>query len=113
MLRKMSKKCKILIFCMILVVTSVPAQQISMKGSVNKDFNKFYSLYFPAIRSPNYTNMPVPVNFYVKNLGFFCQQELKLEAITKIPFRFRLGSVNECDRMEGKGTAMRMQYMMR
>lgn len=41
-------------------------------------------------------------DFYVTQLGFFCKQEIKLEKATKIPFRFRLGSVEDCDRMEGK-----------
>jgi hypothetical protein len=40
--------------------------------------------------------------FYVDNLSFFCRQEIKLEKITRVPFRFRLGSVEDCDRMEGK-----------
>jgi len=41
-------------------------------------------------------------DFYARQLGFFCNQEIKLDKVTKIPFRFRLGSVEECDRLEGK-----------
>jgi hypothetical protein len=45
---------------------------------------------------------PIQANFYSTNLGFFCKQEIKFEKITKIPFRFRLGSVQQCDWLEGK-----------
>ncbi len=41
-------------------------------------------------------------NYYATQLGFFCKQEIKLEKTAKIPFKFRLGSVEDCDRMEGK-----------
>ncbi len=40
--------------------------------------------------------------FYSCNLAFFCRQEIKFEKITKIPFKFRLGSVQQVDYLEGK-----------
>ena len=40
--------------------------------------------------------------YYASHLGIFCQQEIKFEKTAKIPFKFRLGSVEDCDRMEGK-----------
>ncbi|MCF3110741.1 hypothetical protein LL912_18300 [Niabella sp. CC-SYL272] len=43
---------------------------------------------------------------YYNHLGFMCRQELKLEKATKTSFRFRLGSVEYTDRMEGKGNAI-------
>ncbi len=44
-------------------------------------------------------------NYYTSNFGFFCKKELQLEKITKIPFKFRLGSVQQCDWLEGKHNA--------
>ncbi|MGG9970703.1 hypothetical protein ACQ33O_02820 [Ferruginibacter sp. SUN002] len=44
----------------------------------------------------------IPADFYYTNLGFFCKQEIKIEKATKISLKFRLGSVESCDRLEGK-----------
>ena len=48
------------------------------------------------------TQPPIAPNFYATHLGFFFKQEIKFEKATKIPFKFRLGSVQQCDWMEGK-----------
>lgn len=47
-------------------------------------------------------NSPVSENFSTCTYGFFCREELKIEKVTKIPVRFRLGSLEQCNYYEGK-----------
>lgn len=46
-------------------------------------------------------NMPTGKN-YVDRLGFFCKKELQLDKLFAVPVRFRLGSKEYMDRLEGK-----------
>ncbi len=128
----MNAKAKFLFFCMIFVGTGVFAQKNVINNvtekrrvavsrldppsfynlySVKKD-NKFY-LGSPAFKTTNENKSIIsatPIissNFYTQNFGFFCKKELQLEKITKIPFKFRLGSVQQCDWMEGKRVTLR------
>jgi hypothetical protein len=39
---------------------------------------------------------------FVRNFGFFCRKELQFEKQTKLPLRFRLGSLQYCNYLEGK-----------
>ena len=43
-----------------------------------------------------------PANLYFLQSGYFCKREWELEKITHIPFRFRLGSLADCNALEGK-----------
>ncbi len=47
----------------------------------------------------------IKADHYAQNFGFFCKKELEFEKATKVPFKFRLGSVQHCDWMEGKKNA--------
>ena len=44
----------------------------------------------------------MPADLYYIQSGFFCKREWELEKVTHIPFRFRLGSLADCNAMEGK-----------
>jgi hypothetical protein len=64
------------------------------KPSLPANVYLFSSFYLPQqIIAPNY---------YSSNLGFFCKKEIQFQKITSIPFKFRLGSVQQCDWLEGK-----------
>jgi hypothetical protein len=45
---------------------------------------------------------PLSKDFYHAHLPFFCRTELKIEKAISIPFRFRLGSLDHTNYLEGK-----------
>ncbi len=47
----------------------------------------------------------LPNGFYISQIGFFCKKELKFESSTGIPLKFRLGSYQYNDWLEGKKNA--------
>jgi hypothetical protein len=107
----MNKKCEILIFCMIFVcgncfaqIATTPKQRLTL---IEQVFKPADTNYFPLHKVSVTKSSSVPflsADYYAKQLGFFCKQEIKFDKLTKIPFRFRLGSVEQCNWLEGKNT---------
>ena len=125
----MHKTAKILFFCMIFVVSTAAAQNLYEKNYLNKSL--FYSRpvfqniskinIYSAFRQSDYKRnfsektaenpvfllnpfscSVVNADFYTRNFGFFCKKELQFEKATKIPLRFRLGTLQYNDYLEGK-----------
>jgi hypothetical protein len=96
------KRVKILFFCMIFVDIAASAQVNSLQTNTVKGYNKYVFSKTVTILPPIVAGSMIQSNFYVSNLGFFCKQELKIQSLTGIPLKLRLGSVQYCDWMEGK-----------
>ncbi len=80
-----------------------PLSQLSQMGN-NSNIsplahtnNKKGQAMIPLIAADNYS----------QNFGFFCKKELQLEKVTGVPFKFRLGTVQYCDWMEGKPNSIK------
>jgi hypothetical protein len=54
------------------------------------------------VLKPSLAFEAIPQNYYTQHFGIMCKKELALEKATKIPFRFRLGSLQQCNYLEGK-----------
>jgi hypothetical protein len=74
--------------------TGYTISQKYLPRQVNNSINK-------AIKAPH-PIVIIPQNYYTQHFGVMCKKELALEKATKIPFRFRLGSLQQCNYLEGK-----------
>lgn len=79
----------------------LPAHTQMAKDSLPANVKAFGGAKDSALPRP--ASFPlVPANYYASHLPFFCSTELKLQKVLKFPVKFRLGSVEACDRLEGK-----------
>ncbi|WPQ64208.1 hypothetical protein SIO70_04940 [Chitinophaga sancti] len=52
--------------------------------------------------TPKATLPLTPHSYYDQCFGFFCKKEWNFEQRTKVPLKFRLGTYQEAQRIEGK-----------
>jgi hypothetical protein len=104
-----------------------PAPSIAVVKPVSVSSHKPWRLahqsFFNKLQQPAISNRPFTANelpgslvptrwparptaisqdFYTQHFGFFCRQELRLEKASRLPLRFRLGSLQDCNYLEGK-----------
>ena len=128
----MYKKGKILFFCMIFVAGGAFGQNIgnkilgnenlfNVKPTYQADKNIAFHNYLkkpaskvqqqpvinlnPEIRLNPVSCSVISADFYTQGFGFFCKKELQFEKATKIPLRFRLGTLQYNNYLEGKPNA--------
>ena len=91
------------VFTIIVSLTFITVAQAQAK--VDSMQNKAMQATFLKDTSrpnPFFMQALVPSNFYTTHLPFFCDKELKLQKAVKMSVKFRLGSVEAADRLEGK-----------
>ena len=86
---------------LLFAITCLQAQD--SKDSAKIDSAHFLILYNNAFYQKQSTlQNQLPGNFYAKQLPFFCNKELQVQKAVGIPIKFRLSTVEYCDKLEGK-----------
>ena len=80
-----------------LFVMQLSAQSIQTTTAKPIVLNKVDLLQMPI--KPIQSVLP---NQYMQTLGFFCKQEIQLQKISIVPVKFRVGTQQSCDHIEGK-----------
>jgi len=97
-----------LVFCSAVRSQSNTSLKLNYKNFILKnvliasDTSSCHSVATVANKAFQISESTISENFSTACYGFFCRQELKIEKVTRIPFRFRLGSLQQCNYYEGK-----------
>ena len=98
----MTKKVSFLVFCVLCFSYVCMAQGSAVISKPKTEMLQFFPhtpAFLPIL--PNALKV-IPPSYYTDKWSFFCDKEWKFEKSTGVPFKFRLGSVEQTDYLEGK-----------
>jgi hypothetical protein len=89
---------------------AIPLASTTNISIIGKQVNSSLKLPRPATTAyllshsaePVFSYRLVAPDFYTRHLAFFCRTELQLEKKLNVPLRFRLGSYEYTNKLEGK-----------
>ncbi len=74
-------------------VESMAANALALAGP-------YYSPYAAGSATASPTSLEP--DYYTRHFGYFCKKELQFEKATAIPLKFRLGTLDYVNKLEGK-----------
>jgi hypothetical protein len=74
----------------------------SKQATTNPRINSSYLVFANGIDLPPGPDLSIPQNIYYIQSGIMCKEEWQLEKATHVPFRVRIGSLDDCNKLEGK-----------
>ena len=92
------------LFLIITTALGLAFTTVKAQSHTPLNFSTFPSLQEITSRQPNggFVIKPIKPAHATSTYGFFCRQELKMDKLTAMPVRFRLGSMEQCNQLEGK-----------
>lgn len=102
---KTSIKIIITVFLFIRPFSSKSQEELKFPAK-NFNLSALHSIKNDSIRHnaqiPYFIPSIVSPDLYTREFGFFCRKELQVEKLTNVKVRFRLGSIQQSDFLEGK-----------
>ena len=74
----------------------------SKQAATNSKINSSYLVFANGPDIPLGPELSIPRNIYYMQSGIMCKEEWQLEKATHVPFRVRIGSLDDCNKLEGK-----------
>jgi len=82
--------------------TSINGKSINPSPLTEGDRHSTFRPQYMPHMTPTLTYHTLSPDYYTKCLGFFCRVELQVEKKINIPLRFRVGSLDYLNKLEGK-----------